>query len=152
MLVAGIIVTIVAVLMTIFPQIFMKLKRYTMVLGFFAGVIAFGVWAFTGGPATVIIVYTLECIAYILLFSYCYAQAPVLVPEGKGDLAIGIVTAAYGIGSFVSTYLVTWVMGLLKTDMVTPTLKVWFFIAVAVFVVDLIVALIRGKRFKSAEA
>lgn len=130
----------------VFGPIFAKCKRLTMVLGLGVGVAAFGIWAFGEGAAVAVIVYVLECIAYLLLFTYCYAQAPALAPAGKSDFAIGIVTAAYGIGSFVSTYLVTFVMGLLNTDSVLPTLPIWFIIAVVIFVFDILYVLVRRKQ------
>lgn len=127
----------------VFGQIFMKLKRGTSILGFAMGIVAFGGWYLLEGPMVVYLVYIVQCMAYLLIFTYCYAQAPSLVPASRVDMAIGIVTATYGIASFVSTYVVTLVMDLMGTDRFSDTLIVWALIAVLTFVIDLGYCLIR---------
>ena len=69
------------------------------------------------------------------LFSYNYVAGSLIVPPEQIDRASGIVTAAYGLAVFVSTYFATFLMDLVGTGLVSDTLVILFGLcAVAGFV------------------
>lgn len=129
----------------VFGKIFMKLKRGTSLLGFALGILAFGGWYLLSGQAVVYTTYILQSTAYLFVFTYCYAQAPAFVPESRTDMAIGIITATYGIASFISTYVASFAMKLMHTDRFTDTLGIWAAVAVITFAGDLIYSVVRRK-------
>ena len=63
--------------------------------------------------------------SYGMTFSFSYAHGSAIAPEGRVDDAIGIATAAYAISGFLSTYISTWLMGIMSSSgAFTPTLIV----------------------------
>lgn len=128
-----------------FGAIYNKLKRFTCTVGIGLSVVCFALWYFTTGVATVYAVTLIQSIAYLFLFSYCYARAPEIVPPEKVDTAIGIVTATYGIGGFLSTYFATFLMNVTHAERFTDTIIILPIFAAIVLVLDIIYMLWRRK-------
>lgn len=128
-----------------FGAIYNKLKRFTCTIGIGLSVVCFTLWYVTTGVATVYAVSLIQSVAYLFLFSYCYARAPEIVPPEKVDTAIGIVTATYGIGGFLSTYFATFLMDVAHTERFTDVLIVLPIIAAVVLVLDSIYMFWRRK-------
>ena len=89
-------------------------------------------------PVLSIIAYFIMGGCYGLAFSFCYAYCPAIVPKKQIDQAIGLVTAGYSIAYFITTYIVTWTMQIMGTDLLTPTLIVPFIACIIITVVELI--------------
>lgn len=73
-------------------------------------------------PTTVVtlISYFLLGASFGLVFAYAFAEASLIVPESRIADAMSICTFSYAFGGFLTTYFVTLVQGILKTDLVTP--------------------------------
>ncbi len=76
-----------------------------------------------------VIVTAIACVmvggSYGMTFAFSYAHGSAIAPEGRVDDAIGIATASYAISGFLSTYISTWLMGIMsETGLFTPTLVV----------------------------
>ncbi len=59
--------------------------------------------------------------AYTMAMSFAYAYGPTVVPPERTADAIGIVTAVYSLGFFLSPYFARGIMSILGTEQVTPT-------------------------------
>ncbi len=86
----------------------------------------------------VIVLMTLAGCCYKISFSYAYSHGFEIVPTSRTDDATAITTAVYGLGSFASTYYATWIMGVMGTELVTPTWIVAAVVMVAISVVEFV--------------
>lgn len=130
----------------VFGFIYKKLKRWTLVLGYVLAALMFLLMIVAPSTPTIYIVYIMNSISYILPFSYAFVRGPMVVPESKADTAIGIVTAAYGIGGFLTTYFITFLMRIFNTELVTPILVVPAALCVIIAVVDTLCAVKVNKN------
>jgi len=130
----------------VFGPIYQKLRRRTLTLALLLAVITFALWFFVRGSAVLYVILCIETLSYGLLMNYGYMAGPLMAPAGKENMAISLATFAYGFASFVSTYFVTFLMSVLKTDSITDLLGVFFVIAIAIFVFDLISSFVTRKQ------
>lgn len=84
----------------------------------------------------VIITWGMLGIAYGSLFAYVNQRASVIVPVAKVDSALGIVTAGYALGAFLSTYFASLCMAVMGTDLITPVFMVTGIICVVLAVIE----------------
>lgn len=85
------------------------------------------------------------------MFSYVYAEGSTCVPPERVDQALGIITALCGAAMFISTYFETWLMGLLHTELVTPTFLILAIICLIVTVLEIISALAESRKNNTKE-
>lgn len=125
----------------LYGTFYTKLKNKLSLLGYAFLLISFISWWLFPSKAIVYVVAIGESLGYIFLFSFAYAYAPMTVPASKINLAISIVTATYGIASFIATYFVTSLMSLLHTTLITDLTGIFAVISVVIFMIDLLFAL-----------
>lgn len=129
-----------------FGTLYSKMKQWTLTLGYFIGILAFVSMYFFPSAVTPYIGLCFNSAGYIFAFSYAYARGAVIVPESRINSAVAIVTATYGIGTFVSTYFVTWIMGLFNTTMITPILIVPIILTITLTVFETVYILTTKKE------
>ncbi len=105
-----------------------KLGRQTNTVSCLIAAVCMIVLVFWPSQFNVIVLMTLAGCCYKISFSYAYAHGFEIVPTSRTDDATAITTAVYGLGSFASTYYATWIMGVMGTELVTPT---WIVAAIA---------------------
>lgn len=140
---------IVCVFTFTFGFYYKKLGRWILPICYLFTVATFVMWLVAASTWAVYAVFILDGFAFSVGLCYCYARVPAIVPEDKISLGISIVTATYGIGSFLTTYFVTFLQRILHTDTVYDILFVPLAIAVVVLAVDVVFAFI-GKRKAAA--
>ena len=109
----------------VFGLFYSKLKKNTLMLccGMLAGALA--LLYFVPQQIVTAVACVLVGGSYGMTFAFSYAQGSAIAPEGRIDDAIGIATATYAISGFVSTYISTWLMGIMSDNgSFTPTLIV----------------------------
>lgn len=79
---------------------------------------------------------------YGLLNPYAYAAASFLVPPSRIDDSMSYVTIAYSLPMFLSTYFVTFLMDVMKTQLITPT---WV-VAAVIYGLCILAALVTTKK------
>ena len=72
------------------------------------------------------------------LFSYNYAAGSMIVDPQSIDRATGVVTSAYGLATFVSTYFATFLMDVLGTGLVVDTFPALVSLCLAAGVVEVL--------------
>lgn len=103
-----------------FGWVYSKLHRYTPIPFYIAAALCNVLLLLYPNRVLALVVCTLYGGIYGSIFSYGYAHSAAVVPSSRINDAVGIVTAAYSIAAFFTTYIVTGLMGLLNTDKFTP--------------------------------
>lgn len=124
----------------VFGKIYGKLKRFTLVVGYAALAVAFFLMFTIQSTAICYVAEVFCCIGFVASFTYSFAHCANIVPPEKTDLAVSIVSAAYGIGTFLCTYFVTGLMGVFGTELLTPVLIVPCIVCVVIAVFALFLA------------
>lgn len=124
-----------------------KCGRYTSTLSYATAAVTLAILILFPTKFVALVIGTICGLTYKVLMSYNYAHGFSIVPASRIDDAASITTAVYGVGSFVCTYFATWLMQIMKTDLVTPTWWVSVAIIAVVVVADLVAA---GKEKKMA--
>ncbi|MFQ7472634.1 MAG: MFS transporter [Anaerovoracaceae bacterium] len=122
----------------LFGFLYPKLKRSTMLISFGCVVIGYGILIFV--PKTIPVV--IAC----LLFGYSNAnglsqamtRAGILAPAKNASLAISIIAAVMGVGFFISTYTVSALKAVMKTDLFIEILPVLFICALVLLAAGII--------------
>lgn len=108
----------------IFGKVYSKIGKNVIIIYYTAVLIGtILLWLFPTLVMSYIVIFLCGG-AYGSAFSYAYAHSPAIVPESKIVGAIGIVTASYSLGSFLTPYFVTLTMGILGSFTVTPVFGV----------------------------
>jgi MFS family permease len=142
--------SIVGLLMGLgFGFIYSKLKRQTNTVCCLVSAVCLVIMVAAPSPISALVVGTIAGCAYKVAFSYEYVHGFEIVPVSRIDDAVAVTTAVYGIGSFASTYFVTLLMGIMKTQKATGTWAVPIVIFVLLAAVELITS-IKEKSLKTA--
>jgi MFS family permease len=138
---------IVSALVTfVFGSIYKNLKRYTVVIAGICSVLSFVVLYFSHSVASVYIAAILNGIAYVSMMSYAFTHCANIVSPDQVDRAIGLVTASYGIGSFLATNIATGVMSIMHTDSFTSTTIVYTAFGAITAIYGLCIALGNSRK------
>lgn len=120
-----------------FALVYSKIERWIMPIACGIITVALILWCTTFTPVTVFVVYCLACGSSGLFMAYIYAHAMAIVEKRMLDTAIALLSAVCGVAAFIPTYFVTFVMKLLNSSTVTPTLWVNAAIGAVLFAVTL---------------
>lgn len=131
----------------LFGFLYGKLKgRLAFVFYILSGAAALLLYLVPSVP-TLMVAYFFFGGSYGLIFAFIYAHASIIVPEGLSKSALALCSAAYSLSSFLCTYFITFVMGLMGTDKITPMFAV---VAVICFIVAVIEFFATIRQRKSA--
>lgn len=123
--------------------------KHRLAIFLYAGLaIDFAVLHFFPTTAGVYIGFALLGALFGSVIAFGYAYLPMIVPKERVNDAIGFVTTSTCLGSFLSTYAVTWLMNLMNTDLYTPITIVMVGVAVIVVFIEIIVD-IKWKEAKT---
>ncbi len=95
----------------------------------------------------VLVIGTICALTYKIAMPYAYVQGSAIVPETRTGDSASIITAVYGIGSFVSTYYATWLLGLMNTDVFTKTWIINVIVLSAMFIAEIFITSVEKKKF-----
>lgn len=123
----------------IFGFIYKKLGRKTSLIGFAGMLIAVSLIYFVPSSTSIIIAAILIGCSYATVFAFTYTQAPAVVPVSRIDDAIGIVSAAYAIAMFGTTFIITWVMSVMNSELVGPTFIIPVVLSAFILIFEFIV-------------
>ena len=135
------------ILASLSGSVYLKTRKAMPVFAGLFQIIAFALMIFFPGKSVIMVNTFLTNAGYIFMFCYVYAVVPDIVPASKTDLAFGLVTAAYSLGSFLATYVATLCMTFTGGSY-TATLP----IIMGVFIVDTLLYVIltfTGKNKKT---
>lgn len=135
-----------------FGFIYKKLKRHTVTVMYAIAAVTMLPLILAPGVAVVLILGTLCACTYKMVFPYAYAHGSSIVPQSRTGDSASIVTAVYGIGSFISTYYATWLLSAMKSETFTQTWYVNVGVLVVMVIGEIIVAGIEKKKFALIEA
>lgn len=112
----------------VFAPVFARAKRFTITICFAAQAVAFfGLMIVL--PDTPGILWFLLCFSFIgvafgLSVPYYYSYSSMVFPQHKMSLITSLISAAFALGAFLSTYFVTLVQSVIGVDTYTPVLPV----------------------------
>ena len=87
-----------------FGKLFYKLKRFTLVLGFFIAALGAGILSFAGHPVILIFGTMVMGMTSVMLMPSAYSILGMYVPPSRSSLAIAVATGVSNLGGFVSVY------------------------------------------------
>lgn len=93
---------------------------------------------FLPGRVTLIVGLFLVLAGYGVGFFMAYAYTPTLCPKSGMEFAIGVATATYSLGTFLSTYAVTGIQRLFGIETFTEVLPIILVAMVILFAVELL--------------
>lgn len=131
----------------VFGWIYTKTKRQTNTI---ACLVASGTILYMllyPSQFSAVVMATIAGCAYKISFAYAYTYGFKVVPASRIDDAVAITTAVYGIGSFLSTFFASWLLGVIGTDRYTSTWIVAVVIFVVLAAVEIITSLKEKKEF-----
>ncbi|MBU4440624.1 MAG: MFS transporter [Acetobacterium sp.] len=134
-----------------FGFIYGKLKRYTVTTCYAIAAVSLFILVLYPSVSVLLIVGTIGACTYKIAFSNAYAHGFNIVPKSRYDDSVSVITAVYGIGSFISTYYATWLLGVMNTESFTKTWTVSAIILVAMVIADIVVASIEKKQFPTGK-
>lgn len=133
-----------------FGVIYSKLRRNTNLVACLIAGVGLILLVFIPNGIFALVMITVVGCCYKVCFSYAYAHGFEIVPPSRTDDATAITTAVYGLGSFLSTYIATWIAGAMSaTGAYTPTWIVFGIVFFALAVVEFITA--RTEKGMQAE-
>lgn len=133
----------------LFGLVYRMTGKYSAAVGYVLGVICMiGLWS-VPAPVIAIALSFLIGMAYNMALTYAYSHIPSVVPADRVNDCIGIVTAAYGLGSAVATYFTTFLMGLIGSTQVTPVFLIAGLLMVVCAVVEAVSARV-GEKSQAA--
>lgn len=131
----------------LFGFLYNKLKsRLAFVFYITSGLAALMLYLFPNVP-TLMIGYFVFGGSYGLVFAFLYAHASIIVPEPLCKSALALCTASYSLSSFVCTYVITFAMGVMGTELITPMFAL---VAAVCFIVAVIEFFATIKQSKEA--
>lgn len=107
-----------------FGLTYTKFKRATIIPSYLAWALCFSLLYFKPTFAVAIVACTLMGAAYGNGFSYYFMRTTVIVPPSRISVAMGIITAANGIGMFLSSYFATTLQQWMGVETLTATMPV----------------------------
>ena len=120
----------------LFGAIFKRLGMRTALSFYFIAVMCIAVMFLCPVTPVIIVCCLLFGGCFGSTFSYNYAAGSMIVEGRNIDRATGVVTAAYGLAVFVSTYFATFLMDVLATGRITDIFPVLIVICLAVGIVE----------------
>lgn len=136
----------------VFGYVYMKLKRQTISVAYLIAAATMLIMVLYPNTFVVLVVGTVCAIMYKVAMPYAYTHGSAIVPTSQISMAMSIITAVYGIGSFVSTYYATWLLGILKSETFTKTWYVNVVILGIMFVAEIITSKMESKVPEKANA
>ena len=127
-----------------FGAIYAGLKRQTNTICFLIAAASIFLMILFPSKFAAVVLATIAGCAYKVSFSYVYARGFQIVPASRRDDAVAVTTAIYGIGSFLSTYFASWLMGVMHVDRVTNM----FIVPVVIFVLLAVFEVITAAKEK----
>lgn len=124
----------------VYEKIGRKFVPLSLSMAILGGLLLF----FFPGKIMVFVAYFIILGGYGFGFSGAYAYTPTLCSKEGIDMAIGIATATYSLGTFLSTYAVTGLQSLLHIETFTSTIP----IIIGALIVLLVIELIMPKKMK----
>ena len=125
-----------ATMCALFGAIFKRLGMRTALSFYFIAVMCIAVMFLCPVTPVIIVCCLLFGGCFGSTFSYNYAAGSMIVEGRNIDRATGVVTAAYGLAVFVSTYFATFLMDVLATGRITDIFPVLIVICLAVGIVE----------------
>lgn len=126
-----------------FGVIYKKMTKWAILPSYAFSIISMLILYFFPSTVGVIAACLILGATYGLAISFSYAHLPLMVPQQRVDDAIGIVTAAYSLGNFATSYCVTGIMMFMGSANVTIVCIVFAIIAVFYTTIQLLVS--RGE-------
>ena len=130
----------------LFGFIYAKLGRKLVPLSSILVILGGLLLIFFPGKIMVFVGYFIIRGGYGIAFSTAYVYTPTLCPARGVEMAIGIATAIYSLGSFLSTYAVTGIQSLFHIETFSGVIP----IIVGMTAVLLVIELLLPKKFKKA--
>ncbi len=131
-----------------FGLTYTKLKRGAIIPSYVIVALGYLVLMISKNNVVIAATCTLMGAAYGNAFSYFYMRGTVLVPPSQISNSIGIVTAINGASFFLSTYLVTYLQGLMGVSSVTQTMPVYIAVLAAGSVLSVLLTM-RDRKYPS---
>ncbi|MPW26804.1 MFS transporter [Alkalibaculum sp. M08DMB] len=132
----------------LFGVTYSKLGRGSIIPSYIILALGYLILLITQNAIIVGVVCTIMGAAYGNGFSYFYMRATVVVPPSQISNSIGIITAVNGVSFFISTYLVTYLQGIIGVDTLTGTMPVYISV-LAIGSVASVLLTIRNKKYPS---
>lgn len=133
-----------------FGFIYAKLKRQTISVMYIIAAVTMLLLVIYPSAVMVLVIGTVCAITYKIAMPFAYVHGSIIVPPSRTGDSASIVTAVYGIGSFISTYYATWLLGLMGTDVFTKTWIINVVVLAVMFVVEILVSMVEKKKTVSA--
>lgn len=130
-----------------FGFLYTKLGRHTSSVLYIIAAVTLLIVTVYPSEFTILVVATICACTYKLAMPYAYAHGSSIVPASQIALSISIVTAVYGIGSFLSTYYATWLRSVTGSDTFTNTWIVNVSILAVMFIAEIVIVNIEKKKF-----
>ena len=121
-----------------FGFIYSKSKKYTGFISYLLLAIVLLLLYIKASAALLMICMFVAGFVMNLVYSFGFSYALTLVPESKTSGAIAILQAVSGCGQFAATYVVTFLMGILNTDLVKPILIIPAVVAIIIALVEFV--------------
>lgn len=135
-----------AVACFVFGLTYTKLKRATIIPSYFMIGLCFALLYFQPSYIIGIIACTLMGAAYGNAFSYYLMRTTVIVPPSQVSKALGVMTAANGIGMFASTYFATMLQQVFSAPSLTSIMPTLISICIVGFTISVVLT-IRDKKY-----
>ncbi|QSX07654.1 MFS transporter [Alkalibacter rhizosphaerae] len=129
-----------------FGLTYTKFKRATIIPSYLAWVLCFSLLYLKPTFAVAVFACTLMGAAYGNGFSYYFMRTTVIVPPSRISLAMGIVTAANGVGMFLSPYFATTLQQWMGVQSLTAIMPVLIILCAAGSVLSIVLTL-RDKKY-----
>lgn len=130
-----------------FGYLYTKLRRHMISLLYIIAAVTLLIVTVYPSAFTILVVATICACTYKLAMPYAYAHGSSIVPASQIALSISIVTAVYGMGSFLSTYYATWLRSMTGSETFTKTWYINVAILAVMFIVEMVVTNIEKKKF-----
>lgn len=130
----------------VFAILYSRLKRVTISILFLILTLGYVGSSFVLGPVWFALCCGLLGFAYGTALPYYYQYITVLVPESKMSACLGFVTASIGIGAFVSSYIVTFLIDVLELPGQLALCPYYAGAAGVAFIVSVVLSIINRRR------
>lgn len=123
-----------AVFCLFFGFVYSKLKARTSLISYAGMALGLLAMFFFPSAAVFIVICTLSGATYGFLYSYVFAQIPLIVAPQNVSRAFSYLTAAYAASMFLGTYATTWVMGMVGGSITVTSLVFGIVVAICLLV------------------
>lgn len=132
-----------------FGFLYTRLKRNLISVLYIVAAVTLLIVTLSPSAFTVLVLATICACTYKLAMSYAYAHGSSIVPASQIALSISIVTATYGIGSFVCTYYATWLKNVMGSETFMNTWIVNIVLLAVMFVAEIVISRIEAKKVRA---